>query len=339
MKIDVMLSVEGNHLRGMAATAPTVESLGFDGLWTNETRHDPFLPLAVASEHSRNLQLGTAVAIAFARSPMVVAQSAWDLQGVSGGRLMLGLGTQVKGHIQRRFSMPFDSPAARLRDYILALRAIWRSFQTGEKLDYRGRFYSHTLMTPFFNPGPIDHPHIPVYVAGVNTRLAEVAGEVGDGFLVHPMHSPKYLREVVVPAIGKGMNKAGRSRRDFEISSSTFVITGSDGKEIAEQREKIRAQVAFYASTPSYRITLQTHGWEQVGERLSRLAAVGKWNEMGALITDEMLREFAVEARTDEIGQALLARYEGVLDRVSLYMPFEPGRNTEFWQGLVDSLA
>ena len=204
MKLDAGLGVEGGYLRSARDTARAAEALGFAGLWTSETKHDAFLPLAIAADETEEIQLGTSVAIAFSRSSMEVAQTAWDLQALSDGRFMLGLGTQVKAHIKRRFSIPWDKPVARLREYIGALRAIWASFQTGEPLNFEGEFYRHTLMTPFFNPGPIEYPEIPVYIAGVNTALATLAGELCDGFHVHPFHSTEYVRRIVKPAIAEG---------------------------------------------------------------------------------------------------------------------------------------
>jgi probable F420-dependent oxidoreductase len=334
MKLDVGLSVEGKHLPGMAAVARAAEAVGFAGLWSNETKHDAFLPLALAAEHSQSMELGTSVAIAFARSPMVTAQTAWDLQDFSGGRLLLGLGTQVKAHIERRFGMAWDAPAPRLREYIAALRAIWRSFQTDAPLEFRGQFYQHTLLTPFFNPGPIAHPDIPIWIAGVNTGLARLAGETCQGFHVHPFHSPHYIATVVRPAIADGAARANRSGEAVELATSVFVITGRDAATIAAQRDRMRSQIAFYASTPTYRVVLETHGWGEIGERLGRLAATKRWAEMPALISDDMLRAFAVEAAPDELGPALVARYHGLIDRVALYLPFEPGVDEALWRSL-----
>jgi len=246
-----------------------------------------------------------------------------------------GLGTQVKAHIKRRFSMPWDRPVARLREYIGALRAIWGSFQSGESLQFEGQFYRHTLMTPFFNPGPIERPDVPVYIAGVNTGLARLAGELCDGFHVHPFHSPEYVRRTVKPAIAEGAQKEGRDPGEIELATSVFVITG---EESGEQREKMRAQISFYASTPTYRTVLEAHGWEEVGGRLGKLARDKRWEEMPELITDEMLRAFAVEAAPGEVGDALKERYEGLIDRVSLYMPFIPGEKDEFWRVVVESV-
>ncbi len=337
MKLDAGLGTEGKYLKGIGNTARTAEDLGFAGLWTSETKHDAFLPLAVAANETREMELGTSVAIAFSRSPMEVAQTAWDLQDLSEGRFLLGLGTQVKAHITRRFSMPWERPAARLHEYILALRAIWGSFQAEGPLDFEGEFYSHTLMTPFFNPGPIENPEIPVYIAGVNTRLARLAGEVCDGFHVHPFHSPEYVRQTIKPAIAEGAEKAERDPGQVELATSAFVICAQSEKEAAEQRESIRAQISFYASTPTYRTVLEPHGWEDVGERLGTMAREKKWREMTALITDEMLAAYAIEAAPDEIWAALAQRYDGLIDRVALYLPFVPGERDGFWRAVVES--
>ena len=332
MKLDVGLGVEGKYLQRMSATARSAEELGFAGLWTSETKHDSFLPLAIAAEASEEVELGTSVAIAFSRSPMEVAQTAWDLQDLSGGRFILGLGTQVKAHIERRFSMPWGKPASRLREYILALRAIWGSFQNEDSLEFEGEFYQHTLMTPFFNPGPIDHPEIPIYIAGVNTRLAELAGELCDGFHVHPFHSPDYIRQVIKTAVADGAEAEERDPGDVELATSAFVITGD------EERESIRQQISFYASTPTYRTVMEVHGWEDVSDELSKLARDKNWREMPGLITDEMLSAFAVEATPEEVGPALKDRYEGLIDRVALYIPFVPSEKDEFWQTVARSV-
>src|SRR5215208_5286248 len=337
MKLDASLAVEGKHLPTIDEVGHAAESLGFAGLWTSETKHDSFLPLAVAANSTRTLDLGTSIAIAFSRSPMTTAQISWDLQDHSGGRFILGLGTQVRAHIERRFSMPWGRPAARLKDYILALRVIWQSFQTEDALNYEGEFYRHTLMTPFFNPGPIEHPEIPIYIAGVNTRLAKLAGEICDGFHVHPFHSPEYVRRTVIPAIAEGARQADRDRGKVTLATSAFVITGENEERATEQRESVRAQISFYASTPTYLTVLEAHGWQDVGEELGKLARDRRWNEMPRLVTDEMLGAFAVEAAPDEIGPALKDRYDGLIDRVALYLPFVPGQRDEFWRTVVDS--
>ena len=339
MKLDAGLGTEGDYLKGIDRTARAAEDLGFAGLWTSETKHDAFLPLAIAANETREIELGTSVAIAFSRSPMETAQTAWDLQDLSDGRFVLGLGTQVKAHVTRRFSMPWGKPAARLREYIMALREIWDSFQNEGPLQFEGEFYRHTLMTPFFNPGPIDHPQIPVYIAGVNTRLARLAGETCDGFHVHPFHSPEYVRQTVKPTIAEGADEAGRDPAQVTLATSVFVISAESEEEAAEQRESVRSQISFYASTPTYRTVLEAHGWKEVGEKLGTMAREKKWREMPALITDEMLAAFAIEAAPDEIGPALEDRYDGLIDRVALYIPFVPGERDAFWRTVVESVS
>ncbi|MCS6840577.1 MAG: TIGR03617 family F420-dependent LLM class oxidoreductase [Roseiflexus sp.] len=339
MKLDATLMVDARRLNEAGKIARAAEAVGFAALWTPETRHNPFLPLVLAADHTAEIQLGTAVAIAFARSPMVTAQIAWDLQAFSGGRFILGLGTQVKAHIERRFGMTWDPPVPKLREYIQALRAIWQAFQTGGKLDYRGQFYNHTLMSPFFNPGPIADPYIPIYIAGVNEGLARLAGELCDGFHVHPFHSVKYINEIVRPQVAAGAAKAGRDPSQVSLTSSVFLITGPDEASMESARAFAREQIAFYASTPTYRVVLACHGWEDVGERLSRLAAARRWSEMGALITDEMLDVFAVTAPLDRIGKALRERYNGVLDRVGSYLPYTPGPLDDVWRQAVRDVS
>jgi probable F420-dependent oxidoreductase len=338
MKLDAGLAVEGKHLPGIDEVAKAAEDLSFAGLWTSETKHDAFLPLVIAANGTCRMQLGTSVAIAFSRSPMETAQTAWDLQDLSGGRFILGLGTQVKAHVTRRFSMPWGRPAARLREYILALHAIWKSFQTEGPLNFEGEFYRHTLMSPFFNPGPIEQPEIPVFIAGVNTRLARLAGELCDGFHGHPFHSPEYVRQTVKPAISEGASQAGRAPDRVELATSVFVVAAEKEQEASKQRESVRSQLSFYASTPTYSTVLETHGWQEVGERLGVLAREKRWPEMPELINDEMLHAFAVEAAPDEVGSALEERYEGLIDRVALYLPFVPGERDQFWRTVVESV-
>ncbi len=317
-----------------AVIAAGAEELGFDALWTSETAHDPFLPLVPAAIATSRIRLGTAVAIAFPRSPAVTAYTAFDLARESRGRFILGLGTQVKAHIERRFATTWDAPVERLRDYIGAVRAIWSCWQTGERLRYESRHYTLKLMTPFFSPQPLPDPTWtpPIFIAGVNRNLCRLAGEVCDGFHVHPFHTPRYLREAVLPWMEGGLEAAGRSRRSLQMSASVFVITGT-GAERDSMRGEVRRQIAFYASTPSYRTLLTLHGWDTQGEELSRLARRGRWEEMGTLISDEMLAELAIEA--DDLSEAasrLLARYEGMLDRAAFYLPFVPGERDDEWR-------
>ncbi len=317
-------------LTAIPAIAQAAEAMGFKGLWSSETVHDPFLPGALIAEHSRQLEFGTAVAIAFGRSPATLAYTAWDLAQASGGRFILGLGTQVKAHIERRFGMPWpDSVTGKLREQIVAIRAFWDTWQNGTPLNIRGEYYKISLMTPFFSPGPIEHPNIPIYLAGVNTGLARLAGEVADGFQVHPFHTRRYLSEVLLPAIRNGAVKAGRKPQDIKIAATAFIAT------TPEEQAFVRQQISFYASTPSYRRVMAIHGWEATAERLSGLAARGKWAEMPILIDDEMLNAFAVLATPEAIPGALQAHYEGLVDRLGVYSPFLPGERDGLWRSLL----
>ena len=327
MKFDA--SLPPLPLKNVPAVAKAAEALGFAAIWTTETQHNPFLPGALIAEHTRHMDFGTAVAIAFARSPADLAYTAWDLAAASGGRFILGLGTQVKAHITRRFGMPWpDSVVGKLREQILAVRAFWHAWQHGERLNFRGEYYKLTLMSPFFNPGPIEHPDIPIYIAGVNTGLARLAGEVADGFLVHPFHTPRYLREVLLPAIDKGVAKGGRASRPA-LQLTAFVVTDE------YEESFVRSQIAFYASTPSYRRVMRLHGWEDTAEQLSALAARGKWEDMPALISDDMLHTFATVASPENLPAALESRYEGLADRLTLYTPFVPGQKDDLWRRLI----
>jgi probable F420-dependent oxidoreductase len=311
----------------------SAESIGFGTLWSSETQHAPFLPLALAAVSSARLRFGTSVAIAFARSPATLAYTAWDLADASGGRFILGLGTQVKAHIERRFGMPWpESVIKRFREQILAIRALWGSWQTGERLNFRGEEIKLTLMTPFFNPGPIEHPDIPIYIAGVNVGLCRLAGEIADGFHVHPYHSPRYLEEVIRPAIAAGAAKEKRDPRDVRLSITAMVATDPS------ERDFVRSQIAFYGSTPTYRPVMETHGWGDVADRLRALSRRGQWEEMASLINDEMLETYAVVAPPDELAEALTARYGGIADHLTLYFPYVPGVRDDFWQGLLGKL-
>jgi probable F420-dependent oxidoreductase len=306
--------------------------MGFDAIWTTETQHGPFLPGPLISEHTKKMHFGTAVAIGFARSPATMAYTAWDLAQASGGRFILGLGTQVKGHIQRRFGMTWpDSVVGKLREQIQAIRAFWNTWQNGDRLNFRGEYYKLSLMTPFFDPGPIDHPDIPIYIAGVNTGLARLAGEVADGFHVHPLNSPQYLQEVLLPSIERGAQSVDRTLEDVSISVTAFVVTSP------EEKNFVRMQIAFYASTPSYRRVFATHGWENIAEKLSGFAARKQWGEMGDLIDDEILSAFAVVAEPDDIPVGLMERYRGLADRITLYTPFVPGERDIFWKNLIST--
>ncbi len=326
MKIDV--AVLAPNLLDIPELARFAEQVGFDALWTSETQHDAFLPLALAAEHTSRIELGTSIAVAFSRSPTALAHIAWDLANASRGRFILGLGTQVKAHIERRFGMVWEAPAPKLREMILAIRAVWNSWQGDGTVNFRGDFYKITLMTPFFNPGPIDHPQVPIYIAGVNEHLCRVAGELCQGFHVHPFHTSTYIREIVLPNIERGLRQAGRTRADIQLSSAIFVATDD------AEREAVRAQISFYASTPTYRTVLEVHGWGDAAEKLSQLAARKRWDDMPALITDQMLNEAAIVAPQAELAARIQERYSGLLDRVTLYAPFTLDEETK-WRALV----
>ncbi len=320
MKIDVGLHSDDLHALGGEAAA--YERLGADGLWSRETVHDPFLPLLVAALATGRVRLGTAIAVAFARTPFAIAQTAWDLQRVSGGRLLLGLGTQVRAHIERRFGAEFEHPAARIADYIRCLRAIWDTFQNGARPAYEGRFYRFTLISDFFNPGPIAHPKIPISLAGVGEPMARAAGEVADGFHVHPLHSPGYLRDVVRPAVVEGARAAGRDPAGVELITSVLIVTGATERERAEAESYARQQIAFYASTPTYRPFLAYHGLEALGKELSARARAGRFADLPALVPDALLEAVAVSAEPDRVGAAIRARYaDDLVQRVYPYAP------------------
>ncbi|MGZ4838407.1 MAG: TIGR03617 family F420-dependent LLM class oxidoreductase [Terriglobales bacterium] len=321
MKLDVGL--HNYDLRQVGEYARAMEAAGCDCLWTSETQHDPFLALAVAAASTTRLKVGTSIAVAFPRSPMILAYTAWDLQKSSAGRFILGLGSQVRAHNQRRFSVKFEAPGPKLREVVMALRAIWTCWQDGTPLNFRGHFYQFDLMTPFFNPGPIAHPKVPVFIAGVNRYMCRVAGEVCDGLHVHPFNTPKYLREYVHPAVNEGLQASGRSRADFTYATAAFVIVGESEQERARNAEAVRQQIAFYASTRTYEPVLASHGWEAVVPELHDKSLQGDWKGMAALITDEMLDTIAVSGPFDTIGHKLRERYTGLLDRIALYTPYE----------------
>jgi len=322
----------------IAATAARAETLGFSGLLSAETAHDPFLPLMIAAEHTKQLDLATSIAVAFPRSPMITAYIAWDLHRYSKGRFSLGLGTQVKGHNEKRFNVTWDRPGPRLRDLILALRAIWDCWQNGTPLRYVGEFYQFSLMTPFFNPGPQPNTPVPIYIAGVNPYICSLAGELCDGFFIHPLHTPKYLNEVVKPLIAKGAVEAGRSPKDCVLAAPAFVVTGDSDEQIDNARAAVKQQIAFYASTPAYRSVLEMHGWGDLGPRLTTLSKDGDWGNMADLVSDEMLEEFAVIGARDQVAGLLRRKYSGLVNRISLYLPFTAGTDEDWWQEVVRSV-
>jgi len=336
MKVDGNI---GSDLRTAGAQARDAETAGYSGVWSSETSHDPFLPLLLAAQQTSEVDLGTSIAVAFARNPMLLAYTAWDLQAISGGRFILGLGSQIKPHITKRFSMEWSHPAPRMREFVLAIRAIWDCWLNGTKLEFRGDFYTHTLMTPFFTPAASElaeggPPRI--FLAGVGELMTEVAGEVCDGFICHAFTTERYLREVTLPALKRGRAKAGKTMEGFDISGPSFVVTGADELEQSRAADGTRQQIAFYGSTPAYRAVLDLHGWGDLHTELNSLSKQGKWQEMGRLIDDDMLDAFAVIAAPEGIAPALHGRYGDVVQRISFYAPYrtDPDR----WRSVLDAL-
>jgi probable F420-dependent oxidoreductase len=301
-------------LHEVGARAARMESDGYDGAFTFEGPHDPFFPLVLAAEHTERLELSTAIAVAFARNPMTLANIGYDLQAFSRGRTILGLGSQIKPHIERRFSMPWSRPAARMREMTLAIRAIWSAWQDGTPLRFEGEFYRHTLMTPFFDPGPNPHGPPRIRLAGVGPLMTEVAGEVADGFLIHPFSTERFIREVTWPALDAGLGRAGRTRAGFEVSFPTLDVT--------------RRTLSFYGSTPAYKVVLDVHGWGDLQPELRRLSKQDRWDEMAALITDDILDAFCVQGPPEAIAGIVQARYGGLIDRFALNVAYaaEPAR-------------
>lgn len=329
MKVDGGVGAGGaGDIAAIGKAAKRVEDQGYDGIWSAETSHDPFFPLLIAAEHTERAELGTGIAVAFARNPMLLANIAYDIQMYSKGRCILGLGSQIQPHIEKRFSMPWSKPASRMREMILAIRHIWQCWNQGEKLEFRGEFYRHTLMTPFFNPGPNPYGNAKIFLAGVGEKMTEVAGEVADGFLCHGFSTPKYFREHTLPALERGLAKAGRDRKDFEISGPAFVVTGTNEEEMERAKAGTKQQISFYGSTPAYRGVLETHGWGGLQDDLNVMSKRGQWVEMGKIIDDEVLNAFAVVAEPEGIATELKRRYGGLVDRISFYAPYQsdPGR-------------
>ena len=305
-----------SELARVPGVVGALERRGYDGCWAGEIDHDPFLPVLLAAEHTTRLEVGTSIAVAFARNPMTVANLGWDLQSYSGGRFNLGLGTQVKAHVEKRFSMPWSHPVRRMREFVDALHAIWGSWQSGSRLSFDGEFYTHTLMTPMFTPEPMPHPFPKVFIAAVGEAMTEMCGEVADGLLAHAFTTRRYADEVTTPALLAGLRRAGRDRNGFQVSCPVFVVTGATDDEMAAATVATRKQIAFYGSTPAYRGVLDLHGWADLHTELHRLSKEGRWDAMGALVDDDVLRAFAVVAPLAELAGALRARCAGVIDRV-----------------------
>jgi len=335
MKVDTVLPLD---LSQVAEAAKRAEALGYDGAFTPETGHDPFLAHAIAAEHTERLELGTAVAIAFPRSPMATAQIAWDLQKLSKGRFTIGLGTQVKGHIVRRYGMDWTPPGPRMREYVLMMRAIWDSWQNGTKPSFEGKSYRYTLMTPFFSPGPIEHPNVPVHISAINPYLCRLVGELCDGIKLHGFNTPKYLHEVILPNIEAGAKKAGRDRKEVEICGLGFVITGKDEEAVEKAKGPVRQQLSFYASTRTYKPVLDIEGWGDLNEELFGLSVEGKWQDMATKITDDMLDEFAVIGTYDEIVPKIKERCAGVIDRMPFAIPVHTPDDEERLKEMIKEL-
>ncbi len=328
LKVDAAIFKGGENLYSgdlaeVTSRAAKLEAMGADGLFTLDTTVDPFLTLLLAAEHTRSAELITGVAIAFARSPMTLALQAWNLQRYSQGRMILGLGSQVQAHIEKRFSMPWGPPAAKMRDYILALRAIWDSWGRGAPLKFRGEFYTHTLMTPTFNPGPNDCPDPKIYLGALGPKMVEVAGELADGMYGHPFTTLPFVRDVQLPSLRAGLAKSGRTLKDFDMPAMIMTITGETDEAMANAELSIRKLIAFYGSTPAYHSVLDYHGWGELGPRLNLMSKDGKWDEMTDLITDDIVEGFAVRGKPSEIPDRIFERCEGLVDRVTLYTPYE----------------
>lgn len=334
MKVDGGFGM-GGDLSAVIAAAQDHEAAGYDGFWTAETSHDPFLPLLLAAEHTEAIELGTSIAVAFARNPMTLAHTGWDLQAYS-GRFVLGLGSQIKPHITKRFSMEWSKPAARMREMIMAVRAIWESWNEGTRLNFRGDFYQHTLMTPFFDPGPNPKGDPKIFLAGVGPLMTEVAGEVCDGFICHSFTTEKYLREVTIPALERGRAKVGRTMEGFEIVGPSFVVTGNTEAEMEKAGLATKQQISFYGSTPAYRPVLDIHGWGGLQDELNTLSKQGRWEEMGTIIDDEILNTFAVVGGPEAIASELHTRYGDCVQRISFYAPYKA--DPERWKKVMADL-
>ena len=322
----------------VAENARRAEALGYDYVTSSETDHNPFFPLVLAAEHTSRIDLRTSIALAFARSPMDMAYIAWDLQAQSGGRFVLGLGSQVKGHIVRRFSMDWTPPAPRMREYVMALRAIWDSWQNQTKLDFHGEHYHFNLMPPVFSPGPIEHPDVKVYISAVNPNMLAVAGEVCDGVLLHTFNTPEYAKKVVFPNLERGASKAGRTLKDLEISGGGFIVTGATDEELEANSRSTKNRIAFYASTRSYAPVMHAHGWNDTAEKLYRMSVDGKWAQMGGEITDEMLGAFAVVGYHDDIVEQVKARYGAYADSVVFSIPTPTAEDEERLAAMIKTL-
>ncbi len=338
MKVDGGLRLSPD-IDEISTNAREQEAAGYDGVWTAETSHDPFLPIAVAAGHTERLEFGTGIAVGFARNPMLLANLGWDLQALTKGRFNLGIGTQIKPHITKRFSMEWSHPAARMKEMISAIRAIWDSWLNEEPLQFRGEFYRHTLMTPFFAPDKNELSEFgppKLWLAAVGELMTQTAGEVCDGIICHGFTTEKYLREVTLPNIAKGREKAGLTMDGFLVSGPFFVVSGHTEEEMTQAADATRQQIAFYGSTPAYSKVLELHGWGGLQPELNRLSKKGDWVEMGSLIDDEILNTFAVVAEPDDVAPELQRRYGDVVDRISFYAPGQS--DIDQWRQVMEAL-
>jgi probable F420-dependent oxidoreductase len=333
MKFDTV--VLAPKLDEMPALTRAAEAIGFDGLWTGETSNNPFLPLVLAAEHSQKLALGTAIAVAFPRTPTVLAHIAWDLARYSKGRFILGLGAQVRAHNERRLGVTWAKPIRRMRETIEAMHAIWDAWQEGTRLNYQGEFFQLNLMTPFFSGAPLEVPRPPIYISAINGQMLRLAGQVCDGVHLHVLHSVKYLKEYAWPHIEEGLRRRGKSRADFTAAAAIFAIP-TDGRQPASDYETmVREQLSFYMSTPAYRTVVELHGWSDTAQQLSQLARQGDWDKMPGLIDDVMLDTFAVTGKWRELPGLVKDKYGRLLDRTNYYLPFVPGEEDEGWRETV----
>lgn len=332
MKIDTSLMFDPVKIAEMAGT---LEQAGFDGAYSFEGQNDPFISLTAAALNTEKMDLMTSIAVAFARNPMSLAYLGNDLQLLSKGRFILGLGSQVKPHIERRFSMPWGKPVTRMREIVLATKTIWNCWQTGERLKFEGEYYQHTLMNPTFSPEPNPYGVPKIYMAGVGPKMTEAAAEVSDGYFVHPFHSAKSFEELSMPALQRGFDKAGKQRADFDISAQVVTASGLNDEQLEAAIFSARNQIAFYGSTPAYRPVLEVHGWEGMQEQWQQMAREGKWMEMAASVTDEMLHTFAVVGTPDEVAEKISDRCQGKVERLSpvIYQP-----DTELLTALLKAL-
>ena len=319
------------------AEVSRLEARGYAGAFTYEGPHDPFFPLLLAARASERIQLYTAVAIGFARNPMILANIGWDLQTLSKGRFLLGLGTQIRPHVEKRFGMPWSRPVTRMKEMVLAIKEIWRCWEEGGRLDFRGEIYQHTLMTPMFSPGKAPYGLPPIFLAGVGPKMTEVCGEVADGFFLHPFGSRDSFEKLTLPALERGLERAGRSRDDLEISVQVMIATGATDEEVERMRQSTKQQIAFYASTPAYRPVLDVHGWGDLQPELNALTKLGRWADMPGLVSDELLEAIAICAPIGEVAARVRERFGGRADRVSLVAHWT--RDPDVWDDVVRDLS